>query len=393
MNKKILYVRSAPYDVDINGYNIQEIGLGKAFCELGYDFDFIAFKKSSPYRNIIFYNNGTNIARYIEKPRIRVDRCGINFNVCKKEFLKRYDIIICSEYNQIESYLISRNTKNAVIYSGPYYNIFLLKFLSYIYDAIFTKLIDRNVRCIFVKSELAHLFLKKKGYTKLYTLGVALDTLRFDNEKIIKPETHKLIDYMTCNRCILYVGALSDRKNLPFLLDTYQKVLEKEPDVKFIMIGKSVINPIKKLFGEKDSDYERKCIAKIPQKVKDGIVRIQRIDNPQLKFIYPLAKAFLLPSKMEIFGMVLLEAMYLKTPVITSYNGGSATLIEGKETGLIVKDFNPDLWADAIRKYLNNPLYVEKVKKNAHNLIASQFNWKNLANQIISIFNNGLGKQ
>ena len=46
---KILLVRSAPYDLDISTYNVQEVGLGKAFCELGYDFDFIAFK-SKPKR-------------------------------------------------------------------------------------------------------------------------------------------------------------------------------------------------------------------------------------------------------------------------------------------------------------------------------------------------------
>ena len=390
MAKKVLYVRSAPYDLDINSYNIQEIGLGKAFCELGYDFDFIAFKKSSPYRSIIFYNSGANVARYIEKPRIRVDRCGINLNVCKKKFLKQYDIIICSEYFQIESYLISRNTKNAVIYSGPYYNIFLFKFLSYIYDAIFTKLINKNIKCIFVKSKLAYSFLKKKGYTKLYTLGVALDTLRFDNEIIIKSETQRLIDYMTNNRCILYVGTLSDRKNFPFLLKIYQKVIENYPDVKFVIIGKSVINPLKKLLGKKDSNYEKECMSKFPQNVKDGIIRVQRIDNPQLKFIYPLAKAFLLLSKIEIFGIVTLEAMYFKTPVITSYNGGSATLIEGKETGLVLKDFDPNLWANAIGKYLDDSQYVEKVKNNAHELVLNHFNWKNLANQIISISTDGL---
>lgn len=386
MAKKVLYVRSAPYDLDINTYNIQEIGLGKAFCEIGYDFDFIAFKKSSPYRTEKFYDSGTNTARYIEKPRIRVDRCGINLSICNEEFLKQYDIIICSEYFQIESYLISRKTKNAVIYSGPYYNLFLLKFFSYIYDAIFTKLIDRNVKCIFVKSKLAYSFLRNKGYTKLHTLGVALDTTRFDNENVIKPETQKLIDYMTANRCILYVGALSERKNLPFLLETYQKVLEKEPDVKFIMIGKSVINPIKKLFGKEDSDYERECIAKMSQNVKEGIYRVQRIENPQLKFIYPLAKALLLPSKLEIFGMVLLEAMYFKCPVITSYNGGSATLIDGKETGLIVDRFDANLWAEAIEKYLNNPIYSERIRSNANILISEHYNWKNLANQIVSFF-------
>ena len=45
MTKKILYVRTGPYDLNINSYNVQEVGLAKAFCRLGYNIDVIVFKK------------------------------------------------------------------------------------------------------------------------------------------------------------------------------------------------------------------------------------------------------------------------------------------------------------------------------------------------------------
>lgn len=386
MSKRILLIRATPNDLDIKGYNVQQLGLGKEFVRLGYDYDFITFKKEgNKCKDTIFFEKDGHTAKVIEKPRYRFFRWGINYNITKKNFLNRYDLVICQEYYQIQTFLCSKNSNRVVMYNGPYYNMFMPKCLSPLFDKYFGPKLNRQIKYKFVKSVLSENFLKEKGYTGLYNIGVGLDTSRFDNEKEIKQDTQKLIDYMTQNRCILYVGALSDRKNLPFLLETYQKVLEKEPDVKFVMIGKSVINPLKKLLGRKDSDYEKECMAKIPQKVKDGIKRIQRIENPQLKFIYPLAKAFLLPSKLEIFGMVLLEAMYLKTPVITSYNGGSATLIEGKETGQIIKDFDCDLWAEAIAKYLNNPQYVEKITRNAEKLIRDEYNWEVLAKKILNI--------
>ena len=34
---KILFVRSTPYDEDLNGYNVQGAGIAKAFCKLGYE--------------------------------------------------------------------------------------------------------------------------------------------------------------------------------------------------------------------------------------------------------------------------------------------------------------------------------------------------------------------
>lgn len=383
---KILYVRSAPYDLNINTYNVQEVGLGKAFCELGYDFDFIAFKKNAPFVESVFYEKGECKARLIEKSRIRFDRWGINFSICNHKFLSQYDMVICSEYFQIESYLLSKKSNNVVIYNGPYYNLFFMKFLSPIYDAVFTKRLNSSIRHIFVKSKLSQKFLESKGYTKITQLGVALDTERFSNDDEMLPETKKVVDYMTNHKCLLYVGALSDRKNLPFMLKVYEEALRKDPNLKFVMIGKSVISPLLKLLGKKDADYEKYYLSKIPQEVKDGILRIPKIDNPQLKFIYPLAKAFLLPSKLEIFGMVLLEAMYLKTPVITSLNGGSSMLIEGRNTGQIVETFDVTKWVDAIFKYIDNPAYREITTSNAYKLVRDEFNWNILAQKMLDTY-------
>ncbi len=383
---KILLVRSAPYDLDISTYNVQEVGLGKAFCELGYDFDFIAFKSKPPYSESVFYDNGTCQAHIIEKPRLRFDRWGINKDLCQHAFLAQYDMVISSEYFQLETYLLSKACNNVVVYNGPYYNLFLVKFLSPIYDAFFTKKINKNVKCIFVKSRLAQSFLEKKGYTKLFKLGVALDTERFDKTNDVFPRTQQVVDFMKKNKCLLYVGALSNRKNLPFMLKVYEQALKRDATLKFVMIGKSRVSAIAKLFGKHDKDYERKYFAKLPANVKKGILRVEKLDNPQLKFIYPFAKAFLLPSKLEIFGMVLMEAMYLKTPVITSLNGGSSMLIEGQKTGQIIEEFDVDKWVDAIFKYVDNPSFTEEITSNAHNLIKNKFNWLELAKTMLKVY-------
>lgn len=383
---KILLVRATPGDLDINAYNVQQLGLGKAFCHLGYDYDFITFKKNSPRKQFLFYQENDCQAMCIEVPRKRFLRWGINRDIADPSFLAQYDMIICQEYYQYQTYLMSCNSDKVSMYSGPYYNMFFPKILSPFFDLIYTKKINRQVKHKFVKSVLAYDFLKRKGYTGLINVGVALDTARFDNEDSIKPETRQLIDYMKSNRCILYVGALSDRKNYPFMLKVYEKALERIPDLKFIMIGKSRMSTTAKLFGKKDDDYAGKFYELLPQKVKDGIIHIERLDNPQLKYIYPLAKAFLLPSKLEIFGMVLLEAMYLRTPVISSYNGGSATLIEGRETGQIVKDFDVNQWVEAIERYINNPDYSFKVTKNAETLIRNEYNWESIAKKMLAAY-------
>lgn len=383
--KKILLVRSTPNDIDISGYNVQQVGIGKAFVDLGFDYDFITFKKhANKCEEFVFYEKDGHQAKCIEKPRRRFFRWGINTEICKKKFLAQYDLIICQEYYQMESYLISRNSPNVVLYSGPYYNMFMPKWLSPIYDRFIGPLLNKNIKTVFVKSVLAEQFLASKGYTNIQNIGVALDTSRFESKTEITDETKKLVEYMTTNRCILYVGALSDRKNYPFLLETYTKLKKQVPDVKFVIIGKSMVSAFAKARGVKDEEYAKQFDEKLSDDVKQGIFHLERLPNSQLKFIYPLAKAFLLPSKLEIFGMVLLEAMYLKTPVITSRNGGSMTLIAGKGTGQIVEKFDANLWVDAIMRYLNDEQYTRSVVTKAKKLISEQYNWGTIVKRFIA---------
>ena len=372
--KNILLVRATPNDLDINAYNVQQVGIGKSLVNKGYNYDFITFKKNAPRKETVFYEKDGCRAKCIELPRIRVLRWGINTDICKKEFLDKYDLIICQEYYQIETYLISRKSNRVAMYTGPYYNMFLPKWFSPIYDLLFTKRINSQIKHKFVKSVLANAFMEEKGYTGLTNVGVALDTSRFVDADIL-PETRELIDFMKTNKCLLYVGSLIERKNYPFLLETYKKMLQRDSEIKLVLIGKSKVSGVEKFFGKKDSEYAAKYDEKLTKKEKAGIYHLERLANPQLRYIYPLAKAFLLPSVLEIFGMVLLEAMYFGAPVVSSRNGGSLTLMADGKCGQIVDEFDIEKWCDAISKYLDDPQYAKDVVEAAMKKVKEEYTW------------------
>lgn len=382
--KNILLVRATPNDLDINAYNVQQVGIGKSLVNKGYNYDFITFKKNAPRKETVFYEKDGCRAKCIELPRIRVLRWGINTDICKKEFLDKYDLIICQEYYQLETYLISCKSNRVAMYTGPYYNMFLPKCFSPIYDFLFTKRINRQIKHKFVKSVLAYDFMEKKGYTGLTNVGVALDTSRFVDVEIL-PETKQLIDFMKNNKCLLYVGSLIERKNYPFLLETYKKMLQRDPDVKLVLIGKSKVSGVEKYLGKKDSEYAAKYDKNLTEKEKAGIYHLERLANPQLRYIYPLAKAFLLPSIQEIFGMVLLEAMYFGAPVVSSRNGGSLTLMADGKCGQIVDEFDVENWCDAISKYLDDPQYAKSVVEAAMNKVKEEYTWDVITQKMLDI--------
>ena len=386
MAKKILFVRTMPYYQNPQSYNVQAIGLGKAFVNMGFDYDYVC-PKDKEEKTWIFYKNNGHIGRCLEISRIRFIRWGIFTKILNREFLNQYDIIISQEYYQIMTYLLGRLSDRVVMYNGPYYNLFMFPFFSPIYDFFFTKRIDKIIRAKFCKSVLSKNFLESKGYHNVINVGVGLDTFRFDNSNSISDDTKEIVAYMKKHRCILYIGNIMDRKNYPFMLKLYERLLEKYRDLKFVVIGKSKIGPFAKMLGGRDEDYENKLIPTIPEFVKQGIYRIQRIDNEQLKYVYPLAKAFILPSKKEIFGMVLPEAMYLGAPVVTTKNGGSMTLIGEKGPGKMIDGFSLDLWVDAVSKLVDDVEYNKKIQEQAKKLIAEQYTWNAIAGKMLDSIN------
>lgn len=382
--KNILLVRATPNDLDINAYNVQQVGIGKSLVNHGYNYDFITFKRKAPRKEVVFYEKDDCRAKCIELPRKRFIRWGINKDICDKEFLDKYDLIICQEYYQLQTYLLSCKSDRVAMYTGPYYNMFMPKFLSPIYDWCLTKKLNTQIKHKFVKSVLAYDFMEKKGYTGLTNVGVALDTTRFENVEI-KPETQKLMQFMQENKCLLYVGSLIARKNYPFLLEVYKKVRQKRPNIKLVLIGKSKVSAAEKLLGRKDADYAKKYDDQLTADEKSGIYHLERLDNPQLKYIYPLAKAFLLPSILEIFGMVLLEAMYFGAPVVSSRNGGSLTLMADGSCGQIVDEFDADKWCEAILKFVDNPEYAECVANTGKKKIREEYTWDVITEKMLSI--------
>ena len=285
------------------------------------------------------------------------------------------------------TYLCSRNSNNVSMYSGPYWNMFMLRFTSFIYDALFIKSMNKKLNGKFVKSVLAKEYLENKGFTNIVNVGVGLDMDRFIKEDKMEESTNKIVKFMLEHSCILYIGRLNKNKNFPFLLEIYNLVHQKYPDVKFVMIGKPEQTSFGKILHKSDESYVQDILKKQPQEIVDGLYRIEKVHNQQLKYIYPLAKAFLLPSKKEIFGMVMLEALYLGAPVISSKNGGSLTLIGDNGPGTIIPDFNAEKWASAVINYLDNPDKVKAMTDKSKQLVAEKYNWDSIANNMLSHIN------
>lgn len=122
--------------------------------------------------------------------------------------------------------------------------------------------------------------------------------------------------------CILSIAELHERKGLRFLIEAFANLHAKNPKIKLGIVGE----------GPERSNLE----AQIKElKMEDHIkLNGRKKEIPQ---ILKAADIFVLPSRREAFGLVILEAMISKLPVIASRTGGIPEIIESGKNGFLTE--------------------------------------------------------
>ena len=107
---------------------------------------------------------------------------------------------------------------------------------------------------------------------------------------------------------VLYVGTVNERKNLLGLVKALQ-IIDNQLDIKLVVIGEGgdYFKKVKNYVLENDLESSVLFLSNIPF-----------LDFPS---IYRGAKALVLPSFQEGFGIPIIEALWSSCPVITSEGG------------------------------------------------------------------------
>lgn len=214
---KILIVRTFPTIMDLNTYNIQEIGLAKALAVRGHDCGIIFYngKASDRIEKVIFEKGNV---QYIIKI-YWLKGCSFfknGFMPSIKKIVQEYDVIQVNEYDQISSWMLyTRQKKPTVIYHGPYYHEYAKGYnlKCKIFDAVFLKLRKYKDIIVLTKSEPASGFIRSKGFKNVYTVGVGIDEDNFRLEETVDCP----LDIDTSKFRLLYIGKIEERRNVFFL--------------------------------------------------------------------------------------------------------------------------------------------------------------------------------
>lgn len=378
---KILIIRNFPSYMAVknNTYNIQEVGLAKALVRRGHVCD-IVFWTDKQEETITIPVDDSGVVHVFYKHGKTMLKNTI-FPDCKALF-DQYDILQPCEYNQMQAWILAKNRpKKTVIYHGPYYCSFNKRYnlMCKVFDLFFLRQYIKQGTKFLVKSEMAKEFLVGKGIasTNVDVVGVGIDAQMLTNKSVDCTEPlYQAMKEQSDGLKLLYIGRFEERRDIPFIIDVFKKILERNIDARLYMIGTGEPDYLKMSFGYMEQAG-----------VRDKVIWQERMEQKFLSVIYMQADFFLLPTEYEIFGMVLLEAMYYGAVVLTTRNGGSSTLIKNGVNGFIIRK-DVDKWSDCISRIDSDKR--KRISNYASQTISENYTWNSLANTFIAQYMNRL---
>jgi len=94
---------------------------------------------------------------------------------------------------------------------------------------------------------------------------------------------------------------------------------------------------------------------------------------------------YVLPSRTETFGMVVVEAMARMKRVIATKCGGPEEIITDGVDGFLVDKENPEAMADKLEDLIKNPITSESIAINAHKITIGTYSTSSVASKISKV--------
>jgi glycosyltransferase involved in cell wall biosynthesis len=160
-----------------------------------------------------------------------------------------------------------------------------------------------------------------------------------DAQKVANGDGEKILKLFPQESLVLYVGRLEPEKNVSLLLKSWRAVEDRSPTARLLVLG---------------DGSEKLKLVKQAQELK-RVNFLGTFSSQELRDYYAACNFLVLPSTVESYGKVIVEAAASGKPVVATLTAGPGTLIRDHENGILVPINEAEALTAAILELLGNP--------------------------------------
>lgn len=340
------------------------VNLANHYASIGYSVDLVVFHLSGPYKSLV--NVNVNIVN------LNIPRARYSFFKLRNYLKKNIDAIFLSVIRDANIVLglasIGINSKNITFREANTLDSIekqggikrnLYKFIM--------KISYSRAKYIIANSDDTKLDLVKSKIAGPEKIEVIRNPVLTSDIELLKSKDVSEEWFSQKNiKIILSVGRLHHQKNFPFLISAFKEIYKNRRDARLIIVGE----------GE-----ERQRLASLIEKLElSSVVKLVDFQNN----IYPYynnSTVFALSSDWEGFGNVIVEALSVGLPVVsTNCPGGPKMILENELYGQLVPVGDKKGYVDVILKLLENP-----GKRQESIEYAKRFTVENVADEYLEV--------
>jgi D-inositol-3-phosphate glycosyltransferase len=185
-------------------------------------------------------------------------------------------------------------------------------------------------------------------------------------------------------RVVLFAGRLEPLKGADTLIEAIAE-MDRDPhlqDVVCLFIGEDSGDGARASNGG-----ERQRLERLAEDagIRDRVRFLGAVPHEQLARYYALADVCVVPSRVETFGLVALEAQAQGTPVVAARVGGLPEVVADGETGSLVDGREPRDYCAAISAILHDEEGRKRMGEAARRRAAG-FSWDRMVDRLLSIY-------
>ena len=198
-----------------------------------------------------------------------------------------------------------------------------------------------------------------------------------DMDKFVTNEAQAISfknEYKLNNKKIIFFGGrVSEAKGIDYLIKAVDFLYEKRQDFLLLIAG--------------DKNYN------VAHFRYDRILTVGWLSQEKLNAAYTCADVVVYPSIcFDTFGLINLEAMAMKKPVVATCFGGSKEVVIDGQTGFIVNPFDVKLMIEKIEYLLDNPNKAKEMGEAGYRRVVEKFTRRKEIELYLHIFNMFLHK-
>lgn len=198
----------------------------------------------------------------------------------------------------------------------------------------------------------------------------------------IRPEKFSQSD-AGVNRRLLTVSRFVEKKGIRYAIDAVAEIVEEFPDLEYHLIGSG---PLRSRLEQRVKYHD----------ITENVTFFDNVSDDRLHSGYDTAQGFLLPCVIEESGdrdgipVVLMEAMAMQTPPVSTTVSGIPELVTDGKNGLLVEPNDSTAVANALRRLLSDDNKCTQLGYQARQKVMAEFNVELEAQKLARTFEEAL---